>query len=54
MFQPKMTDPQVAINQNKQSLLVFWYHACVDCPENVTLIINNTSVTKNVAFNYIL
>lgn len=27
---------------------------CVDCPENVRLVVQNPVVTKNIAFNYIL
>ena len=26
----------------------------MDCPENVRLILSNSTVTKNIAFNYIL
>jgi hypothetical protein len=54
LFQPKLSEPAIPINQNKQTLLCFWYHACVDCPENVQCIIQNPSVTKNIAYNYIL
>ena len=54
LFQPKLSEPAVPINQNKQALLYFWYQACLDCPENVQCIIQNNQVTKNIAFNYIL
>lgn len=54
LFQPKLSEPAVPINQNKQALLYFWYHACLDCPENVECIVQNSQVTKNIAFNYIL
>lgn len=54
LFQPKLSEPAIAINQNKQSLLYFWHQACIDCPENIKCIINNHHVTKNIAFNYIL
>jgi len=54
MFQPKMTDSQISRNQNKLALLMFWYHACHDCPPNLHLITSNLSVTKNIGFNYIL
>lgn len=54
IFQPKLSEPAISINHNKQYLLAFWYHACNDCPENVNCIIRNSSVTQNIAFNYIL
>ncbi|KAI1295519.1 Ubiquitin carboxyl-terminal hydrolase 34 [Halotydeus destructor] len=54
LFQPKLSEPPIAINQNKQALLTFWYQACTDCPENVRCIISNPQVMKNIAFNYIL
>lgn len=37
-----------------QAMLLFWHQVCVDCPENVRLIVTNPQVTKNIAFNYIL
>ncbi|KAJ4921880.1 hypothetical protein JOQ06_022023, partial [Pogonophryne albipinna] len=46
--------PAIATNHNKQALLSFWYNMCVDCPENVRLVVQNPVVTKNIAFNYIL
>lgn len=54
LFQPKLSEPAIATNHNKQALLSFWYNVCVDCSENVRLIIQNPVVTKNIAFNYIL
>lgn len=54
LFQPKLSEPAIPVNQNKQTLLYFWYHACLDCPENVQCIVRNPIVTKNIAFNYIL
>ncbi|ELU04220.1 hypothetical protein CAPTEDRAFT_219867 [Capitella teleta] len=36
------------------ALLHFWYQACVDCPDNVKMIVSNALITKNIAFNYIL
>ncbi|NWQ77721.1 UBP34 hydrolase, partial [Columbina picui] len=54
LFQPKLSEPAIATNHNKQALLSFWYNVCVDCPENVRLIVQNPVVTKNIAFNYIL
>ncbi|KAG8184718.1 hypothetical protein JTE90_019322 [Oedothorax gibbosus] len=54
LFQPKLSEPAIPVHMNKQSLLLFWYNACLDCPENVKLIIQNPHVTKNIAFNYIL
>lgn len=52
--QPKLSEPAIATNHNKQALLTFWYNMCVDCPENVRLVVQNPMVTKNIAFNYIL
>lgn len=52
--QPKLSEPAIATNHNKQALLTFWYNMCVDCPENVRLVVQNPVVTKNIAFNYIL
>ena len=37
-----------------QSLLLFWYQACLDCPENVKLIVSNPHVCKHIPFTYIL
>ncbi|XP_010769695.1 ubiquitin carboxyl-terminal hydrolase 34-like, partial [Notothenia coriiceps] len=54
LFQPKLSEPAIATNHNKQALLSFWYNMCVDCPENVRLVVQNPVVTKNIAFNYIL
>ncbi|XP_028316758.1 ubiquitin carboxyl-terminal hydrolase 34 isoform X2 [Gouania willdenowi] len=54
LFQPKLSEPAIATNHNKQALLSFWYNVCVDCPENVRLVVQNPGVTKNIAFNYIL
>uniref|UniRef100_A0A8C9UXP2 Ubiquitin carboxyl-terminal hydrolase 34 n=1 Tax=Scleropages formosus TaxID=113540 RepID=A0A8C9UXP2_SCLFO len=54
LFQPKLSEPAIATNHNKQALLSFWYNVCVDCPENVRLVVQSPVVTKNIAFNYIL
>lgn len=54
LFQPKLSEPAIAIHHNKQALLMFWYQACIDCPENVKCIVQNAHVMKNIAFNYIL
>ncbi|XP_074662968.1 ubiquitin carboxyl-terminal hydrolase 34-like [Tubulanus polymorphus] len=54
LFQPKLTEPPISMHHNKQALLIFWHQVCVDCPENVQLIVSNAHVTKNIAFNYIL
>ncbi|XP_069090498.1 ubiquitin carboxyl-terminal hydrolase 34 isoform X1 [Pleurodeles waltl] len=54
LFQPKLSEPAIATNHNKQALLSFWYNVCMDCSENVRLIVQNPVVTKNIAFNYIL
>nr|KAG5696977.1 hypothetical protein BaRGS_008439 [Batillaria attramentaria] len=54
LFQPKLLEPQIAMHHNKQALLMFWYTVCMDCPENIQLIVTNPHVCKNIAFNYIL
>lgn len=54
LFHPKLSEPSVPAHHNKQALLTFWHHVCVDCPENVQLMLHNAHVTKNIAFNYIL
>ncbi|CAG2106043.1 unnamed protein product, partial [Medioppia subpectinata] len=54
LFQPKLSEPAIAIHQNKQALLMYWYMACQDCPENIKCIVQSPHVTKNIAFNYIL
>ncbi|XP_068081544.1 ubiquitin carboxyl-terminal hydrolase puf [Anabrus simplex] len=54
LFHPKLSEPSIPVHHNKQALLLFWHHVCVDCPENVQLILQNAHVTKNIAFNYIL
>jgi hypothetical protein len=54
LFHPKLSEPSIPVHHNKQALLLFWHHVCVDCPENVQLILQNGHVTKNIAFNYIL
>ena len=54
LFHPKLSEPSIPVHQNKQALLQFWYCACLDCPDNIKLILNNPHVVKNIAFNYIL
>jgi ubiquitin carboxyl-terminal hydrolase 34 len=54
LFQPKLSEPPIATNQNKQALLNFWFQACQDCPENIQCIVNSPQAVKNIAFNYIL
>ncbi len=54
LFHPKLSEPSIPVNHNKQALLNLWYALCVDCPENVKLILQNPHVIKNIAFNYIL
>ena len=54
LFHPKLSEPSIPVHHNKQALLNFWYNLCLECPENVQLILENPSVTKNIAFNYIL
>ncbi|KAF3852696.1 hypothetical protein F7725_006051 [Dissostichus mawsoni] len=41
---PKLSEPAIATNHNKQALLSFWYNSAW----------TNPVVTKNIAFNYIL
>ena len=54
LFHPKLSEPSIPVHHNKQALLSFWYNVCVDCPENIQLILQNPQVIKNIAFNYIL
>ncbi|QQP55436.1 Ubiquitin carboxylterminal hydrolase 34like [Caligus rogercresseyi] len=54
LFHPKLSEPSIPIHHNKQALLNFWYNLCLDCSENVRMILANSNVTKNIAFNYIL
>ncbi|XP_040568738.2 ubiquitin carboxyl-terminal hydrolase 34 [Lepeophtheirus salmonis] len=54
LFHPKLSEPSIPIHHNKQALLNFWYNLCMDCTENVRMILSNPNVTKNIAFNYIL
>ena len=54
IFQPRLSEPAIAQHSNKQALLHFWHQVCLDCPDNVKLIVANHHVTKNIAFNYIL
>ncbi|XP_064603807.1 ubiquitin carboxyl-terminal hydrolase 34-like isoform X2 [Liolophura sinensis] len=54
LFQPKLSEPQISMHHNKQALLMFWHQVCVDCPENIKLMVTNAHVCKNIAFNYIL
>ncbi|KAK0163763.1 hypothetical protein PV328_002459 [Microctonus aethiopoides] len=54
LFHPKLSEPSIPVHHNKQALLLFWYHVCSDCPENVSMILHNPHITKNIAFNYIL
>ncbi|XP_041468588.1 ubiquitin carboxyl-terminal hydrolase 34-like isoform X2 [Lytechinus variegatus] len=54
LYQPKLSEPPISCNHNKQALLQFWYNACVDYPDNVELIITNHTVMKHIPYNYIL
>lgn len=54
LFHPKLSEPSIPVHHNKQAVLLFWYHVCSDCPENVAMILHNPHITKNIAFNYIL
>jgi ubiquitin carboxyl-terminal hydrolase 34 len=39
LFHPKLSEPSIPVNHNKQALLNLWYALCVDCPENISLIL---------------
>ncbi|XP_032664565.1 ubiquitin carboxyl-terminal hydrolase puf isoform X2 [Odontomachus brunneus] len=54
LFHPKLSEPSIPVHHNKQAVLLFWYHVCSNCPENVAMILHNPHITKNIAFNYIL
>ena len=54
LYQPKLSEPPIACNHNKQALLQFWYNACVDYPDNIELIVSNPTVAKHIPYNYIL
>ena len=54
LFHPEMCQSKIQQHLNKQALLVFWYHACQDCPENVVHIYRNKEVSQKLPFNYIM
>ncbi|XP_050671951.1 ubiquitin carboxyl-terminal hydrolase puf [Leptidea sinapis] len=54
LYHPGISEPSVAVHPNKQALITFWHTVCVDCPENVQLIVSNPRVVKHIGFNYIL
>ncbi|KAJ7390778.1 Ubiquitin carboxyl-terminal hydrolase 34 [Desmophyllum pertusum] len=54
LFHPLMSEPNIAVHPNKQALLIFWFHACVDCEENIDFITENGNVAANIPLNYIL
>lgn len=54
VFYPKLSEPGIPVNQNKQALLIYWNTVLSDCPENVQLMLQNSSIVKNLPFNYIL
>ncbi|XP_048585971.1 ubiquitin carboxyl-terminal hydrolase 34 isoform X2 [Nematostella vectensis] len=54
LFHPLMSEPNIAVHHNKQALLIFWYHVCMDCEVNVAFITDTTQVANNIALNYIL
>ncbi|XP_071963584.1 ubiquitin carboxyl-terminal hydrolase 34-like isoform X2 [Antedon mediterranea] len=54
IYLPKLSEPPISCNHNKEALLIFWYYVCKDCPENVQLIVSNFLVTKHLPYNYIL
>lgn len=53
-FQTKLAEPALAIHQNKQAFLMFWYIACQEYPESIKCIVHNNVVYRKIAFNYIL
>ncbi|KAJ6218179.1 hypothetical protein RDWZM_009336 [Blomia tropicalis] len=53
-FSNKLAEPAIAIHQNKQAFLMFWYLACQECPDSIKCIVQNPNVYKKIAFNYIL
>ena len=54
VFYPHLIHSKVESCVNKQALLLYWYWVCVDCPQNVNIIVANKAVLKNIFFNYIL
>ncbi|XP_065207082.1 ubiquitin carboxyl-terminal hydrolase puf isoform X2 [Planococcus citri] len=54
IFYPKLSEPGIPVNQNKQALLIYWNTVLSDCPENVQLMLQNSNIVKNLPFNYIL
>lgn len=54
LFHPKLSEPSIPCHHNKQALLTFWHHVCLDCPENIQKIICCPAVVKQIGFNYIL
>lgn len=53
-FSSKLSEPAIAIHQNKQAFLMFWYLVCLECPECVRNIVMTPAIYKKIAFNYIL
>lgn len=54
LFHPLMSEPNIPVHPNKQALLIFWFHACVGCEENIDFITENNHVATNIPLNYIL
>ncbi|KAL9953976.1 hypothetical protein ACROYT_G041461 [Oculina patagonica] len=54
LFHPLMSEPNIPVHPNKQALLIFWFHACIGCEENVDFITENSNVAANIPLNYIL
>lgn len=54
LFHPLMSEPNIPVHPNKQALLIFWFHACIGCVENVNFITENMHVAGNIPLNYIL
>ena len=37
-----------------QALLIFWFHACIGCEQNIDFITESSNVAANIPLNYIL
>eukprot|EP00794_Sanderia_malayensis_P020521 gene20521-22540_t len=54
LFHPAMTEPDIPIHFNKQALLTFWFHVCINCEDNIKFLTDTSEVSSNIAYNYIL
>lgn len=37
-----------------QALLIFWFHACIGCEQNIDFVTESSNVAANIPLNYIL